>query len=96
MCSVSWRLLFGDQGFDWDGCHEGLRAQRAYLPPPLAGAPAVRQANGLPSGAQQLPLSVFEFRVKVHSLPEASDLHAAIASGGGPRLWSPSPPAALG
>jgi hypothetical protein len=69
----------------------------AGLPPSRAGALAGLQASGLPSGAQQVPLSVLDPRATLHAAPAASDLHAASASGGGPCRGCPAaPPSSLG
>lgn len=54
-------------------------------PPGPPGPCLGRQANGLPSGAKQVPVSAPRGEVKLHAAPADSDLQAARASGGGPR-----------
>jgi hypothetical protein len=68
----------------------------ARFPPSGTGAPAGRQASGLPSGAQQVPFSVSGPRGTLHAAPAASDLQAANASGGGPRRGPSAPPSSFG
>lgn len=58
--------------------------------PPSPGGCSGLQASGLPSGAQQVPVTALPWRpVKLQAVPAALDSHATNASRGGPRCSPP-------